>query len=42
MAQAGTKCMHDRNRAQVVHAIALTVHDKLRTLSVFLKNRNLF
>ena len=36
MAQAGTKCMHDRNRAQVVHAIALTVHDKLRTLS-FLK-----
>ena len=26
--QAGTKCIHDRNRARLVHAIALTVHDK--------------
>ena len=37
MAQARTKCMHDRNRAQLVHAIALTVHDKLRTLVQFFK-----
>ena len=37
MAQARIKCMHDRNRAQLVHAIALTVHDKLRTLVQFFK-----
>ena len=41
--QAGTKCIHDRNRARLVHAIALTVHDKSYTLFQFnKKNRNLF
>ena len=39
--QAGTKCVHDRNRARVVHTITLTVHDKSRTLFQFKKNHNL-
>ena len=40
--QAGTKCVHDRNHARLVHAISLTVHDKSWTLFQFKKNRNLF
>ena len=39
---AGTKCMRNQNRAQVVHTTALTVHDKSCILFQFKKNRNLF
>ena len=35
--QAGTKCMRDRNRERVMHAIALTVHDQSCTLFQFKK-----
>ena len=35
LGQAGTKCVHDRNHARVVHAIDLTMHDKSCTLFQF-------
>ena len=35
--QAGTKCVHDQNHAWVMHAVALTVHNKSCTLFQFKK-----